>query len=154
MKSPPTNNNGGFPGGASGKEPPCQYRKCKRWGFKNRGNGLQYSCPFQGSCLENPMDRGAWRATVLRVAKSRTRLKQRSMQHVVTLSPARNSGFPHTRGNALSGEHQRLPYMKCPLKQCGDSNQASQGYETRGLGTPGANLSNAGAASAQQTKLL
>ena len=27
------------------------------------------------SCLENPMDRGAWRATVHRVAKSWTRLK-------------------------------------------------------------------------------
>ena len=38
-----------------------------------RGNLLQYSC------LENPMDRGAWRATVHRVAKSRTRLKRLSM---------------------------------------------------------------------------
>ena len=28
--------------------------------------------PFQYSCLENPMDRGAWRATVHEVAKSRT----------------------------------------------------------------------------------
>ena len=35
---------------------------------------------FQYSCLENPMDRGAWRATVHRVAKSRTRLKQLGMQ--------------------------------------------------------------------------
>ena len=31
--------------------------------------------PLQCSCLENPMDRGAWRATVHGVAKSRTRLK-------------------------------------------------------------------------------
>ena len=31
--------------------------------------------PLQYSCLENPMDRGAWRATVHRVAKSRTGLK-------------------------------------------------------------------------------
>ena len=30
------------------------------------GNTLQYSC------LENPLDRGAWRAAVHRVAKSRT----------------------------------------------------------------------------------
>ena len=30
--------------------------------------------PLQYSYLENPMDRGAWRATVHRVAKSRTRL--------------------------------------------------------------------------------
>ena len=32
--------------------------------------------PLQHSCLENPMDRGAWQGTVHRVAKSRTRLKQ------------------------------------------------------------------------------
>ena len=29
-----------------------------------------------GSCLENPMDRGAWQATVHRVAEGRTQLKQ------------------------------------------------------------------------------
>ena len=34
------------------------------------GNGN----PLQHSCLENPMDRGAWQATVHGVAKSRTRL--------------------------------------------------------------------------------
>ena len=31
--------------------------------------------PFQFSCLKNSMDRGAWQATVHRVAKSRTQLK-------------------------------------------------------------------------------
>ena len=35
------------------------------------GNGN----PFQYSCLENPMDRGAWPATVHGVAKSQTGLK-------------------------------------------------------------------------------
>ena len=30
--------------------------------------------PLQDSCLENPMDRGAWWATVHRLAKSRTLL--------------------------------------------------------------------------------
>jgi len=33
-----------------------------------RGNPLQYSC------LENPMDRGVWGATVHKVAKSQTQL--------------------------------------------------------------------------------
>ena len=28
--------------------------------------------PLKYSCLENPMDRGAWRATVPKVAKNRT----------------------------------------------------------------------------------
>ena len=37
------------------------------------GNPLQYSC------LENPIDRGAWWATVHRVTRSRTQLKQLSM---------------------------------------------------------------------------
>ena len=31
--------------------------------------------PLQYLCLENPMDRGAWQATVRRVAKSQTLLK-------------------------------------------------------------------------------
>ena len=36
------------------------------------GNGI----PLQYSCLENPMDRGTWWATVHGVAQSRTRLKR------------------------------------------------------------------------------
>ena len=39
---------------------------------EGNGNPLQYSC------LENPMDRGAWQATVHGVAKSQARLKQLS----------------------------------------------------------------------------
>ena len=38
--------------------------------FPGEGNGN----PLQYSCLENPMDRGAWWATVHRVTKSWTRL--------------------------------------------------------------------------------
>ena len=34
--------------------------------------------PLQCSCLENPMDRGAWQAVVHGAAKSQTRLKQLS----------------------------------------------------------------------------
>ena len=40
-----------------------------------RSPGGGHGSPLQYSCLENPMDRGAWWATVHRVAKSRTRLK-------------------------------------------------------------------------------
>ena len=64
-----------FPGGASGKEPPANAGDAKDaglipgWGRSPReGNGN----PFQYPCLENPMDGGAWKATVDRVAKSRT----------------------------------------------------------------------------------
>ena len=65
----------GFPGGASGKESASQCRRYKRrafnpwvrkicWRKGKHGNPLQYSC------LENSIDRGAWRVTVHRVAKS------------------------------------------------------------------------------------
>ena len=41
-----------------------------------RSPGGGYGSPLQYSCLENPMDRGAWRATVYGVTKSRTQLKR------------------------------------------------------------------------------
>ena len=37
------------------------------WG---RSSGEGNGNPLQNSCLENPMDRGAWQATVHRVAES------------------------------------------------------------------------------------
>ena len=40
-----------------------------------RSPGGGHGNPFQYSCLEKPMDRGAWQATVNRVAKSQTQLK-------------------------------------------------------------------------------
>ena len=40
-----------------------------------RSPGAGNGNPLQYSCLENPMDRGAWWATVHGVAKSQTRLK-------------------------------------------------------------------------------
>ena len=56
VKNPPTNvgDSGSIPG--SGRSP-----------GGGQGNPLQYSC------LENPLDRGAWRATVHRVTQSWTR---------------------------------------------------------------------------------
>ena len=45
-----------------------------------RSHGGGHGNPLQYSCLENSMDRGAWRAIVHRVAKSWTRLKRLSMQ--------------------------------------------------------------------------
>ena len=40
-----------------------------------RSSGGGHNNPLQYPCLENPMDRGAWRATVPRVAPSQTWLK-------------------------------------------------------------------------------
>ena len=57
---------GSFPGGTGSKEPACQCRRCERhrfdpWVRKLPGGG--HGDPLQFSCLENPKDRGAWRAT-------------------------------------------------------------------------------------------
>ena len=43
-----------------------------------RSPGEGHSNPLQYSCLENPMERGAWWATVHRVAQSQTHLKRLS----------------------------------------------------------------------------
>ena len=48
-----------------------------------RSPGGGHGNPLQYFCLENPMDRGAWQATVYGVAKSQTRLKQLSTHVVV-----------------------------------------------------------------------
>ena len=40
-----------------------------------RSSGGGHGNPLQYSCLENPMDRGAWWATVHAVTKSQTQLK-------------------------------------------------------------------------------
>ena len=44
--------------------------------------GGGHSYPFQYSCLENPVDRGAWWATVHRVTKSWTQLQQLSTHSI------------------------------------------------------------------------
>ena len=44
-----------------------------------RSPGRGHDNPLQDSCLENPMDRGAWWATVHRVAQSWTRHKRFNM---------------------------------------------------------------------------
>ena len=86
-------NTRGFPGCASGKEPDCQWRGHKRPSLDPWIGKMPWrrACnPFQYSCLENPMDRGAWQAIQTPVTKSRTRLKQFSHKHAST-SPRRNS---------------------------------------------------------------
>ena len=53
------------------------------WG---RSPGGRHGNPLQYSCLESPMGRGAWRATVQGVAKSLTPLKRLST-HAHTHGP-------------------------------------------------------------------
>ena len=60
----------GFPGDSDGKESACNVGDRGSIPGLGRSPGEGNSYPLQYSCLENPMDRGSWRATVHGVAKS------------------------------------------------------------------------------------
>ena len=62
----------GLPGGSDGKESTCSVRDLGLIPGSGRFPGGGHGNPLQYSGLENPMDRGAWWATVRRVTKSRT----------------------------------------------------------------------------------
>ena len=63
----------GFPVALVVKNPPASAGDIRAVGSipgLERSSGGGHGNPLQYSCLENPMDRGIWWATVLRVAKS------------------------------------------------------------------------------------
>ena len=58
-----------------GKEPACNTGDLGSIPGSGRSPGEGNGNPLQYSCLENnPMDRGAWRATIHGITKSRTQL--------------------------------------------------------------------------------
>ena len=68
-----------------------------------RSPGEGHDNPLQYSCLESPMDRGTWRATVLGVAKSRTQLSDQHFHFFFHFSQSRRgcfSSLQHT-GNII-----------------------------------------------------
>ena len=62
----------GFPGGSLGKELACNVGDAGLIAESGRSPGAGHGNPLQYSCLENPVDRGAWRATVHSVTESDT----------------------------------------------------------------------------------
>ena len=54
----------GFPGGSDSKESACNAGDPGWIPGSGRSPGEGKGCPLQYSCLENPMDRGAWLVTV------------------------------------------------------------------------------------------
>ena len=74
----------GFPGGSAVNNPLDKPGKAGEvgtipgWG---RSPGGENGSPLQSSCLENPMDRGAWRVTVHGVTESWTRLSHKQQQN-------------------------------------------------------------------------
>ena len=62
---------GGFPGGSDDKESTCNAGDLGSIPGLGRSPGEGNGNPLQYSCLENPMDRGAWWAIVQGVARVR-----------------------------------------------------------------------------------
>ena len=62
----------GFPGSLADKESTCNAGDLGSIPGLGRSPGERNGYPLQYSFLENPMDRGAWWATVYGVAKSKT----------------------------------------------------------------------------------
>ena len=62
----------GLPCGSDGKEFACNAGDLGSITELGRSPGEGNGNPLQDSCLVNSMDRGAWRTTVHRAAKSRT----------------------------------------------------------------------------------
>ena len=59
-------------GGSDGKESVCSAGDPGSIPVSGRSPGEGNGNPLQLSCLENPMDRGAWQATVHGVVKTQT----------------------------------------------------------------------------------
>ena len=84
----------GLPRWHSSKESACQCRRCEfdPWAQRSPGEGNRN--PLQYSFLGNPMDSGAWEATICRVAKSWTWLSYWAHTHAEQgkISPASVDG--------------------------------------------------------------
>ena len=84
-----------FPGGSVGKESACSAGDAGNMGSilgSERSPGGGHGNTLQYSCLENPMDKGAWQVTVHRITKSQTRRKQLSMHTHTSLEAGTQSG--------------------------------------------------------------
>ena len=114
-----------FPSSSNGKESACNAGDPGSIPGSGRSPGEGNGNPLQYSCLENPVDRGAWRATVHGMAKSQTQLKWLSTNAqgvspgywestraaynpgAVWLSPP-FSVFPETTSSSPAGTHLPL----------------------------------------------
>ena len=61
-----------FPSGSNNKESACKWGDLGSSPGLGRSPGGGHDNPLQYSCLENPMDRGAWQVAVYGVSKSLT----------------------------------------------------------------------------------
>ena len=88
----------GFPGGSDGKESACKAGDLDSIPGLGRSSGGGRGNPLQYFCVKNPMDRGAWRATVHGAAKSRPQL---STYVIMIFSKSQNNLVPPSYHSVL-----------------------------------------------------
>ena len=113
----------GFPGGSDSKESACNVGgtdsipESVRSPGEGRGNPLQYCC------LGSPVDRGAWWATVHRVAKSQTRLSDL----------ARTQGLVHVYACSLVLHKHKSVRVRVHTAACGGDGRKARMRDPDGL---------------------
>ena len=80
----------GLPGGFVGREPPCHAGVVDLIPGLGRPPGGGHADPLQYSCLESPMDRGAWWATVQGVVKGCMQLSTEVKAEAVNVRKTRH----------------------------------------------------------------
>ena len=92
----------GFPAGSEVKASPRNAGDLGSIPGSGRSPGERNGNPLQYSCLENPMDGGAWWATALGVARSRTSLSDPKAH---ALYASRLLALRWDEGKVLGNEH-------------------------------------------------
>ena len=106
------------PGGSAGKESVCQCRRHEfnPWVGRSLGGGNRN--PLQYSCLKNPMDRGAWWATVHEVAEvDRTELSVLIPESIVA-SPRKGKGKDPCRYESAHGVDKTIKKRQSHQGKC------------------------------------
>ena len=97
------------------------------WKHLDENDGEGNGNPLQCSCLENPVDRGAWWAAIYGVAQSQTRLKWLSMHACIgegNGNPIQNSCLENPRDSgAWWAAVYRVTHSRTRLKRLSSSNR-------------------------------
>ena len=115
----------------SGKESACNAGDPGLIPGSGRSPGEGHGNPLQHSCLENPTDRGAWRATVYRVTKSWSWWRDWARKH--TRRPQEELGwskFWKQLGVTVSGLEDRLLQMVLSENKAGQTGGMSCSWTT------------------------
>ena len=104
----------GFPYSSIGKESACDAGDLGSIPGSGRSPGEGNVNPLQYSCLENPMDRGAWRATVHEVTRVRHNLANKPPPSPFSLPYTHFPSFfhPSNHHGGSTNKPQDLKYSK------------------------------------------